>query len=356
MAWSEEAPIRLKEALPGKFSLYLPDFFLKEQKPWLSYASSAKVSREELVSLLSEFCKDVDEPLRFDWREPDYELFCQTFVQLKGLFELGQLRKAVPVVFEKSRFKASLGAKAKFLIRLLRSTQGWPLYLYGNWNLEEGILGASPEFLFKKMSENQFEVPALAGTQSNQGYERVPLLEDPKERDEHQIVIEGICASLEPWGQVQIGQTQVLALPTLSHLYTPLVLTTENQNESLSDIKIFEGLIASLHPTPALGAFPKKKGWEWLLQYEEIVKRHRLGSPFGGWQDSKNAQNFKGAQVDDEEVICLVGIRNIQWRGEEIFIGAGCGIVATSELDREWNELHTKIQSVKALFGIEADR
>ncbi|MNL49201.1 chorismate binding enzyme [compost metagenome] len=54
-----------------------------------------------------------------------------------------------------------------------------------------------------------------------------------------------------------------------------------------------------------------------------------------------------------EEALCLVAIRNMQWNGQFAMIGSGCGVVAASELEREWRELYQKRLSVKKILGFE---
>jgi menaquinone-specific isochorismate synthase len=99
-------------------------------------------------------------------------------------------------------------------------------------------------------------------------------------------------------------------------------------------------MIEKLHPTPALGAFPKKDGRTWLLDYENRgVPRMRLGAPFG----AISSQGFCRT---------VVAIRNLQWKNSTLWIGAGCGIINQSLVDREWQEILGKIRSVKKLFGL----
>jgi isochorismate synthase EntC len=48
----------------------------------------------------------------------------------------------------------------------------------------------------------------------------------------------------------------------------------------------------------------------------------------------------------------LVAIRNIQWQDEKIRLGSGCGIVKSSQIEREWQELKLKRESVKRMLSI----
>ena len=94
----------------------------------------------------------------------------------------------------------------------------------------------------------------------------------------------------------------------------------------------FNNYVKKLHPTPALGAFPKKAGAEWLLGYQKKVDRKSYGAPFGYYHPPS------------QKVTCIVAIRQIQWGNRKIRIGAGCGVIAQSSLEKEWQEILLKIK------------
>ncbi|HLK13858.1 MAG TPA: chorismate-binding protein, partial [Fimbriimonadaceae bacterium] len=49
---------------------------------------------------------------------------------------------------------------------------------------------------------------------------------------------------------------------------------------------------------------------------------------------------------------CLVAIRNVQWTREGSVIHAGCGVVGPSRLEREWNELGSKLDAIQQALGL----
>jgi isochorismate synthase EntC len=53
----------------------------------------------------------------------------------------------------------------------------------------------------------------------------------------------------------------------------------------------------------------------------------------------------------DGDSIAYVCIRNISWDNNGSVIHAGCGIVAESQVEKEWVELNAKINSVRELLG-----
>ncbi|MEO5970496.1 MAG: chorismate-binding protein [Bdellovibrionia bacterium] len=329
----------------GEISLYTPDFFLKDPGPWSIFPCSCKLTRAELSTLLSGAPKCPD--LSIEWKEAELQEFRLAFLDLQQKFEGGTLRKAVPIVIEEGELRDTqnpsdpilsdsvLKYRAQLLFHLLRSTQDFPLYIYGVWDQGEGILGATPEILFEQTEPRRLSTVAIAGTRSRTplGSHPPSLIDDPKELEEHRIVIEGICNSLTELGDVKVGTTRELELPTLVHLRTPVTLTFRDSEFN------FETVARRLHPTPALGAFPKEPGRVWLENYPLNRNRKRFGAPFG-------------ATWGTGESLCVVAIRNIQWQGAKYMIGAGCGVVPASQLEKECDELRAKIRSVKKSFVI----
>ncbi len=342
MAWGLEKV--QKHSGSGIFSVYAPDFFLENSTPWILFPENRRVSREDLIRSLKDWVDEVPQggagatlgaP---KWISPDFESFRTVFGDLQAQIESKTLKKAVPVVFSRAHFQMDLMQRAESLLRVLAATRDLPVYLYGVWNQNEGILGATPEILVQGR-DGSFSTMALAGTRLN-GSENRPILEDPKERAEHQIVIDGILASLRSLDSVkdiQVALTQELKLPLFSHLLTPISFRMDVVKPSSAEL---EGLVKALHPTPALGAFPRTAGFEWLRRQKNSLERKRFGAPLGFVSPSG-------------EIQLGVAIRNLQWSDQEVILGAGCGIIAESVLDREWKELAAKMNSVKKLWGWE---
>ncbi|MGI4791006.1 MAG: chorismate-binding protein [Janthinobacterium lividum] len=322
----------------GSFSLYSPDFFLDDPKPWFIPENPAilKASAEPSIDSTS------FQPLALDWEPPSSAFFEECFQDLQTLFRSGRLTKAVPVFFEQAAFSLSQSHLAQWISILLHAPE--TLTPYGRWSAEGGILGASPELLFE-IRGGVLSTVALAGTlAAPETSDPAALLSlentfmaDPKERREHRLVIDGIVDSLAPFGSVTVGETSVLKLPTLWHLKTPLEV-------ALREAPDFESLVHSLHPTPALGGSPRDASLQWLRRLDERQKpnsgRGSFGAPFG-------------AQLPDGSAFCLVAVRNMMWDTKTLRIGAGCGIIQESRMEREWEELRQKRASVKKLFDLQ---
>lgn len=328
IGWGTRTWLKQVHDSPEPF-FYFPDFFTQSSIPWFQHEKSAIVTDQEVIaslSLLSPSKADL-----FLWNNPHRQHFEETFVELQSWIHKGILKKAVPYVFEESEQRLNKVEILFALKKLLSYSKNYPLHVYGFWDQQEGILGASPEILFNYDPSGVVEVLACAGTKSHA--EKHPFLKDPKEISEHQFVVQGIEESLAGLGIVKIGAMKELNLPTLSHLVTPIEVNAAAPIDFLS-------LVNVLHPTPALGAFPRKKGMEWLESYQKKMPRERYGAPLGYLLNRGTTGK------------CIAGIRNVQWSSKGSKIGAGCGIVKESLLKKEWDEICLKISTVKEMLSL----
>ena len=155
-------------------------------------------------------------------------------------------------------------------------------------------------------------------------------MDDPKERDEHRLVLDDVASRLAPLGHVAKGATRLWRIGVLSHLRTDLRIAPREHAE-------FPALVERLHPTPAVGIAPRGD-WRETVAGIDAEPRGYFGAPFG--------LRLPGGQSR-----CLVAIRGLQWDRETTRCGAGCGIVAGSELERELAELRLKITATRGNLG-----
>ena len=176
---------------------------------------------------------------------------------------------------------------------------------------------------------------ALAGTRPADRASE--LLRDPKELREHRMVVDDIVRRLAPFGNIEVETIRILELPGIAHLATPIRFE-EIGPERMS----FVEMVRRLHPTAALGVSPRTEAGErWLREADRGVKRRTHGAPFG-------------LELADHRALALVAIRNVQWHGDAIRVGAGAGLLPESQLEREFDELREKREQVKALLGLRA--
>lgn len=314
-----------------EYYFYFNDFFLKKEKPWFQHKFTTILSIEEFADLLNK--KKIQTPSQLSWKELGSNFFSTSFHDLVDKYlSSGDLEKGVPYTFQIAKGVMDSNRLTGSLKELTSNALLSNLYLYGSWNASHGILGGTPELLFRKSAETPFKVETLAcaGTIKCNVSEKV-ILSDIKEIREHQIVVNGIKEALQGHGRVSERKMVVAHFPHLSHLFTPIDLEAKN-------ILSFHTLINLLHPTPALGTYPKKNGIDWLEKLQQQVDRMNFGAPVG--------------YVTGEESACYVAIRNMQWKKNQIFLGAGCGVVKESVIEKEWKEILLKLNSIKKMLAL----
>ncbi len=334
------------EAPSGSFNVALQPFFESRAVPYLAGSKPRFVSRNQLKTVLEDFLRTNSGSVpgaaalmkASDWDKPlmaDYE---KAFSDIQQRIRGGALKKAVPVVFARKNFRPgeslSQAQKAAWILKLLE-LPSQRLYLYGFWNGTDGILGATPEVLFHKKGLSVTTM-ALAGTlPKSEVAHRLQLSEDPKETHEHRLVVEDIVSQLGRFGSVQTGSLETIELPTLFHLKTQIELQL---NAAKPLLHVLE-LLNVLHPTPALGVSPRTAGYQWMAEHPGQSDRGIFGGPIL-------------FQLSPDEAIALVAIRNVEWNALGLKIGSGGGVVAESELQREWTELQQKREAVFKSLGM----
>lgn len=314
--WHSEPP------LGNKPSFFFPDFFFKTATPWFQHQFEKRLSIEDVLKRIPSF----ERANTHNWSVLGEKNFSEQFDGLMKAFESGSLKKAVPYLFY---FSDSPISQANSLKHLLTQTLNQQTFVYGFWDETQGMLGGTPEQLFSLDSNGFMHSEAIAGTVPS--HEANTLFEDKKLKQEHDLVIQGIKDALQPFGTVSIGETQVLSLAYLSHLCTPITA-------QMSETVPIESLIKALHPTPALGAYPKNSGFQWLRNFEQRLPRGRYGAPVG----VKEGDFFTS----------YVAIRNVQWDRKGSKIGVGCGVVNTSSFKKERDELSLKFQAICHLLNL----
>ena len=159
---------------------------------------------------------------------------------------------------------------------------------YSEAELLEG-LGASPERM-ARFGEGKIELAALAGTVprgadpiSDAAHGRY-LLANPKEREEHRIVVEDIVEAVRGLGRVEIPATpQVVKLNNLQHLSTPITLFPNTPQHPIA-------LLGRLHPTAAVGGRPRETAFRLIGEFERF-ERGWYGSPIG-WMNAGGKGEF----------------------------------------------------------------
>lgn len=305
--WSHEPNSRT-------LSFFAPDFALTAERPWLVGERADA----------DEFVQSGEPPRSQSISASDPQEFFSLHAEILARLGAREFEKVVPVISESIEFTKPL--QILDFARVLREPS-FGQFGYGFEFEGEGMCGVTPEVLFR-VNDGCLETMALAGTAPVSG---ASLLEDPKEMFEHSLVIENLEKVLSVWGSFERGVTSERRFGSLKHLYTSLRVRLNRRPE-------FEELCRSLHPTAALGGWPKQAAWAWLKNQKFHLPRLRFGAPFG--------------YVDREQMLCLVAIRGMQWQGTCAQIHTGCGVVLGSVAEREWSELLLKRQATHAQLGL----
>lgn len=194
------------------------------------------------------------------------------------------------------------------------------------------FVGATPETLFSSRS-GFFQTMALAGTapRGNSAQEDIilgeQLLHNMKDINEHALVMNTIKATLtDLCTDLYIDHSPSLhKLPKVQHLITCFKGKIKS-NKNILDI------IHCLHPTPAVGGIPKAAAINFLSAYETMDRGWYAG-PIG-WINSDGDGEF------------MVALRSGIIHGDNAVLFAGCGIVAGSEAESEFQETELKFSTM----------
>ena len=259
--------------------------------------------------------------------------FKNQFDWSQAQFQNKKLLKTVPMT--NFKFNLDKSVSVAQLLKQVLVLNSKDTSIYGQWNKDKGFVGVSPETLGQWSYEpNQmFSTMALAGTWGQsvkiENYDQVDL----KTKNEHQIVVDDITEKLKSQKRFFKEETHIVKLPHLNHLKTNLHCRVDDAEKALR-------LISDLHPTAALGLFPRNT--EMNLQ-------------FSNFSAQKDRKHFGAPWVMMNKNFCksIVTIRQLQWDKEKIQIPVGCGITLESQIDLEWQELITKRNSVIKYLGID---
>lgn len=181
-------------------------------------------------------------------------------------------------------------------------------------------IGATPEILVKREA-NLLETISLAGTRiSGSG---VPWSE--KEMDEQEWVSLHIREILSPQGNLSVFGPEDFHTGNLVHLRT--IFHLESAATLLE--KNWESIATALHPTPAVGGYPKEEAIT-LITANEAHNR----SYYAGYMGLNTPQ----------KTFLYVNLRCMKIFPDHLFIFTGAGITEGSDAASEWAETAYKAQ------------
>jgi len=269
-----------------------------------------------------------DSPDRRGWRE-NVEWALSAFSE-------GRLGKVV--LARRAEFGFDEILDPTLLLQSLKAVTPGCFHFYAEPEEGTAFLGASPELLFRREGRS-IQSEAVAGTRprgvssaDDEGL-RDELLHSAKDRVEHTYVSKGIREALEPLcEELEIEDSVAdMKLARGRHLRSKV-------SGTLSHGVTDPALLEAMHPTPAVGGYPRSDA------LEEI----RVLEPFDrGWY--AGPVGWIGAEASE----FAVGLRSGLVRGQTLALFSGAGIVAGSVPEEEWAEIEQKIGDFTGVFGLE---
>ena len=233
------------------------------------------------------------------------------------------------------------GAPIGIAATLERLRQGYPeAYVFAVRRGNRYFVGATPEQLARVDDGGTLHTMALAGTAPRgltPAQDRLlgdGLLGSEKNAGEHAIVVGTIREELGPLVATLSAPStpQLLQLANVQHLQTPI------EGRLLPGTSILD-VVAALHPTPAVGGFPREAALE-IIRAGERLDRGWYAGPVG-WVGPDGVGEF------------AVALRSALIEGDHATLFAGCGIVADSEPAAEYAEARLKLRVMLRGLGCE---
>jgi menaquinone-specific isochorismate synthase len=267
---------------------------------------------------------------------PDLQGWRQNVEQALSGFSEGRLEKVV--LARRAEFAFDIDLDPTLLLGSLKAGTPGCYHFYAEPEDGTAFLGASPERLFRRDGRS-VESEAVAGTRprgvssaEDEGL-REDLLHSAKDLSEHSYVSKGVREALEPLCEELEIEDHVsdMKLARGRHLRSKVLGTLR---EGVTDA----GLLDAMHPTPAVGGYPRS----------EALEEIRVLEPFDrGWY--AGPVGWIGADASE----FAVGLRSGLIRGQTLALFSGAGIVAGSVPDEEWAEIEQKIGDFTGMFGLE---
>ena len=318
---------------PG--SLVVPEVLVgvnRDGDAWLTTVGEGAAPRLGLVALAPPKPRPAPDSFVLT-SEQSHEEWCEMVAEAVETLRSGRLEKVV--LARVVRVQANrLIVPTAVLARLRALYPGCMLFS------ADGYVGASPELLVARFGRAVRTHP-LAGTIAHSGDPVVDsaaaaqLLASPKERHEHQLVVDAVADVLRPvTSSLEVPDTpSIMTLRNVNHLGTPIsgVLAGAGASDVVPDSL---SLVARLHPTPAVGGLPTEEA----LAYIEAAEPFDRGPYAGpvGWMDANGDGKW------------AVGIRAASISGSSARLVAGDGLVADSIPEVELAETQLKLQALLA--------
>jgi anthranilate synthase component 1 len=259
------------------------------------------------------------------------EAFAVLVDRAKAYIAAGDVFQVVP----SQRFEARFELDPFAFYRSLRRLNPSPFLFYLDFGGFQ-MAGSSPEILVR-LRDGKVTLRPLAGTRrrgatpaEDQRLEQ-ELLADPKERAEHLMLLDlgrnDVGRVAEP---ASVRVTQSFAIERYS---TVMHIVSNVEGDARADLHPVDVLLAAL-PAGTLSGAPKVRAME-IIDDLESVKR---GAVYAG------AAGYISAAGDIDACIVL---RTALFKDDQLYVQAGCGVVADSDPAAEYQETLDKSAALR---------
>ena len=205
------------------------------------------------------------------------------------------------------------------------------------------IIGSSPEILVK-VAGDQIQIRPIAGTRKRGSSPdedkalEAELLADPKERAEHIMLVDlgrNDCGRVAEFGSVFVDDLMTI------ERYSHVMHIVSNVRGTLAPKNDAYDVLKASFPAGTVSGAPKVRAME-IIDELETIQRGPYAGAVGYFSFSGNLDS------------CIT-IRTIITRGDSAYIQAGCGVVADSVPETEYQETLNKARAlIRAIEMAEA--
>ena len=330
----------------SKFNEHMPDIYLVKSEKIIVYdnfnqtlkvifnADPSKISYEEACDVLNEIEQSFDKTITYS--RPDYSdilgnnsfdsnfsknEYIDSVVKIKNYIKEGDVMQVVLA----QDFKADFRGDSFKLYSALREINPSPYMYY--LNLDEcQVVGSSPEILVR-VEDAEVTLRPIAGTRKRGKDEEEDklnekdLLSDPKELAEHLMLIDlgrNDVGRISEIGSVKL--TEKMIIERYSHV---MHIVSNVVGKLSNEFSCIDALKATL-PAGTLSGAPKIRAME-IINELEPSSRGIYGGAIGyiSWNGN---------------IDTAIAIRTAVIKDNLIHVGAGAGIVADSDPEKEWEE------------------
>ena len=341
-----ENKINALQRKDSKFDVHMPDIYLVKSEKIIVYdnfnnsiqavynANPQKTSYEDALEIIEEIQNSIDHSGELE--ETSYSNttgqleFKSNFTKNEYMSSVNKIKEYIKegdvmqVVLAQD-FYQSFDGDSFELYSALRQINPSPYMYY--LNLDEcEVVGSSPEILVR-LEDSNITLRPIAGTRKRGANEEEDknnekdLLNDPKELAEHLMLIDlgrNDVGRVSEIGSVKLTEKMVI------ERYSHVMHIVSNVVGKLSKGLNFTDALKATLPAGTLSGAPKIRAME-IINELEPSSRGIYGGAIGyiSWNGN---------------IDTAIAIRTAVIRDNKIHVGAGAGIVADSDPEKEWEE------------------